>query len=148
MENYFKHKMRGKSPAVIAGMIIFGIIAITGLAILLGFVLMWLWNGLMPELFGLPFISYWQAVGLFILAKILLGGCGGRSSSGHHKKHHADTCEKEEKKKMDFSKWEHYDKFWEERGEQAYAEYVAELGQKEEPSTSPESKPSENDKTE
>ena len=32
----------------------------------------WLWNSLMPEIFGLPQIGYWQAVGLMLLAGILL----------------------------------------------------------------------------
>lgn len=123
MSNYFKHIMRGKSPLVIAGMIVFGIIAISGLAILFGFVIMWLWNWLMPTLFDLPLITYWQGVGLFILAKILLGGCGsGSSGSNKDKKRSKDrACDG---KKTDFSKWEHYDKFWEEKGNEAYQEYV------------------------
>ena len=121
MSNYFKHKMRGKSPGVIAAMIIFGGAAIVGLAILFGFIIMWLWNGLLPELFGLPVITYWQGVGLFILAKILFGGmgCGGSSSS-------SKSCEdgKKKKKDNDFSKWEHYDKFWQEEGNDAYEKYL------------------------
>ena len=58
MKNFFKHKMRGKSPGEIIGIIIFGAIAITGLAILFGFIIMWLWNWLMPEIFGLPVLNY------------------------------------------------------------------------------------------
>lgn len=125
MTNYFNHKMRGKSPAVIAGMIVFGIIAMTGLAILFGFVIMWLWNWLMPELFDLPSLTYWQAVGLFILSKILLGGIGGGGSSKSKKS--SDHCNSKKKKKGDFSKWEHYDNFWKEKGETEYAAYVEEL---------------------
>ena len=34
---------------------------------------MWLWNALMPDIFGLPVITYWQAFGLEILGHILLG---------------------------------------------------------------------------
>ena len=134
MENYFKHKMRGKNPMVIAGMILFGIVAIVGLAILFGFVIMWLWNWLMPDLFGLPSLTYWQAVGLFILFKILIGGCGGRGKGRHSKKCHGnDSCEPNKKSKRDFSKWEHYDKFWEEKGDKAYAEYVSNLNKPNEP---------------
>ena len=118
--------MRGKHPATIAAMIVFGIIAIVGLAILFGFVIMWLWNWLMPELFGLPLLTYWQAVGLFILLKILIGGCGGSSSSSSKK--YEDSCEKESKKhRNDFSKWTHYDKFWQEEGENAYQKYLDNL---------------------
>ena len=37
---------------------------------------MFLWNALMPEIFGLSALSYWQAAGLVILARILFGGLG------------------------------------------------------------------------
>ena len=39
-----------------------------------GFVTMQLWNWLMPAIFGLRVISFVQALGLLILAKILFGG--------------------------------------------------------------------------
>jgi hypothetical protein len=41
-------------------------------------VTMLLWNALMPELFGLPVLNYWQAVGILLLARILFGGAGGK----------------------------------------------------------------------
>src|SRR5580704_19706068 len=48
-----------------------------------GFVVAGLWNWLMPALFGLKVIGYWQAVGLIILSKILFGGLRGpRGRSG------------------------------------------------------------------
>ena len=120
MKSFFKHKMRNKSPLEIVGMVIFGGIAITGLAILFGFVIMWLWNWLMPEIFGLTTLTYWQAVGLFILLKLLLGGCGRGSS----KKSCKDSDQKKGKSKTDFSKWEHYDQFWKEEGDQLYNKYL------------------------
>ncbi len=43
-----------------------------------GFVVMHLWNWLMPVIFGLTTITFWQAVGLFILSKILLSGFHGK----------------------------------------------------------------------
>jgi hypothetical protein len=39
--------------------------------ILLGGPLMLLWNWLMPNIFGLPEITFWQACGLQLLATIL-----------------------------------------------------------------------------
>jgi hypothetical protein len=55
-----------------------------------GFIVMGLWNALMPDIFRLPAITFWQAVGLFILARILLGGFGGprgrRSRGGHDRR--------------------------------------------------------------
>ncbi|MDO5970459.1 hypothetical protein Q4Q35_11645 [Flavivirga aquimarina] len=121
MKNFFTHKFRKKSPIEIAGIIIFGAIAITGLAILFGFVIMWLWNWLMPEIFGLTTLSYWQAVGLFILLKLLLGGCGGGSKKSSKNSH--SKCD-DDSSKSDFSKWKHYDKFWEEEGDELYKQYL------------------------
>jgi hypothetical protein len=55
--------------------IIEGILAIVGLimlvALLFGLPLQILWNLLMPELFSLPYISFWQACGLNLIAGIL-----------------------------------------------------------------------------
>ena len=42
-----------------------------------GLVVMALWNWLMPTLFGLRMITYWQALGLVVLSKILFGGFRG-----------------------------------------------------------------------
>lgn len=127
MSNYFKHKIRSKSPAEIAGWVLLAIVGFTGLVILFGFILMWLWNWLMPELFGLATITYWQALGLCFLSKILFGGFGGGGGKGGHKSHHKkgkyDDCE--DKGKNDMSKWKFYDKFWEEEGNQAFEKYIA-----------------------
>jgi hypothetical protein len=42
--------------------------------LILGYPLMWLWNWLMPTMFGLPEITFWQAVGLNLLSTILESG--------------------------------------------------------------------------
>lgn len=48
-----------------------------GLA-LISYIVMLLWNGLLPEILHTGTITFWQAMGLFILAKILFGfGKGG-----------------------------------------------------------------------
>jgi hypothetical protein len=44
------------------------IVAVT--AVILGLPLMWLWNWLMPTIFNLPEITFWQALGLNALATI------------------------------------------------------------------------------
>jgi len=53
-------------------------------ALALSFVVMSLWNWLMPTLFGLRMITFWQAMGLLVLSKILLGGFRGRPGGGMH----------------------------------------------------------------
>ncbi|HSY49964.1 MAG TPA: hypothetical protein VLC46_14210 [Thermoanaerobaculia bacterium] len=57
--------------------LMFAPVAIVALAVF-GFVVMSLWNWLMPLLFGLRAITYWQAFGVLILSRILFGGLGGR----------------------------------------------------------------------
>ncbi len=56
--------------------VLFGLLAgLLGTAVL-GAVVMLLWNAVMPEVFGLAVITFWQAVGLLLLAHILLRGWG------------------------------------------------------------------------
>lgn len=138
MKNVFKERTKGRSPGVFIGKIVFGIIAVIGLAIIFGYLIMWLWNNLMPEIFGLSSITYWQAVGLFILSKILFS-CGGHG--GKHRGRHAHGRRAKHKFKSyyekncggNFTEWEHYDEFWEKEGNSAYKEYVAKIT-KEKPS--------------
>ena len=54
------------------GSIISAILLIVLVAAILGFPLMWLWNGLMPSIFSLPEITFWQALGLNALSAILI----------------------------------------------------------------------------
>ncbi len=44
---------------------------------LFGELVMHLWNWLMPMLFGLRQITFWQSLGLLVLCRILIGGLGG-----------------------------------------------------------------------
>lgn len=43
-------------------------------AIVIGFPIKWLWNWIMPNLFGLSEISFWMALGIALLVSILFGG--------------------------------------------------------------------------
>lgn len=47
-----------------------------------GFVVMLLWNAIIPGLTGWAMLTFWKAVGLVILCKILFGGFPGRRG-GH-----------------------------------------------------------------
>jgi hypothetical protein len=55
---------------------LYNIAYIIGLAALvvvaLGFPLMIVWNWVMPDIFGLPEITFWQAIGLNFLSVILI----------------------------------------------------------------------------
>ena len=51
---------------------------------LIGFVTMSLWNWLVPVLFNGPIITFWQALGLLLLSKILFWGFGGKKQWHSH----------------------------------------------------------------
>jgi hypothetical protein len=54
---------------------IFGVILLLiVLCVLLTLPVMWLWNWLMPLIFGLIKITFWQALGLSLLCACLFGG--------------------------------------------------------------------------
>jgi hypothetical protein len=51
------------------------VVLVAGLIVVMALVFalptMWLWNWLMPEIFGLKVITFWQALGLNMLSGIL-----------------------------------------------------------------------------
>lgn len=57
-------------------------IAIAAGVFIFGSAVMLLWNNLLPALFGLSTITFWQAIGILVLAKILFGGFGGGHKHG------------------------------------------------------------------
>jgi hypothetical protein len=56
-----------------------GILVVIGIG---GGLVMLLWNWLMPALFGLGPVTFWQAFGLLALCRLLFGGLGLHSSAG------------------------------------------------------------------
>jgi len=55
------------------GHIVLGLVLAVVFGFIFGILVMWLWNALMPGLFGLKMIGYWQGVGLVVLARLLFG---------------------------------------------------------------------------
>jgi hypothetical protein len=103
--------------------LLLAILAIFGVTIfgfIFGYIIMWLWNQLMPQIFGLPTITYWQGVGLFILARILLGTFGSDNSN--------KSNIKSTKKTTDTSSdpdWVRYNTWWEKEGKTAFENYTS-----------------------
>jgi hypothetical protein len=52
-----------------------------------GEVVMHLWNWLLPGLFGWHQVTFWQALGLLVLSRILFGNFGGGHGGDHHGPH-------------------------------------------------------------
>ena len=62
---------RGAKIAVMAAA---AVVLVPTFFVLFGAVTMWLWNWLMPAIFKLPTIGFWQAVGILCLSQILFKG--------------------------------------------------------------------------
>jgi hypothetical protein len=57
------------------------ILAIPLFAFIGGTIVQLLWNWLLPAIFGVREITFWQALGMLALCRILLGGRGGHGWS-------------------------------------------------------------------
>jgi len=75
-----KRKLIWIAPLAILAMLLF--VAIGGEVVRL------LWNWLLPPLFGWPQVSFWQALGILALCRILFGGFGlhGSGRSGFRRR--------------------------------------------------------------
>jgi len=65
--------MRRRFRFVGLKIVLFGVVFTGAVGVLLSS----LWNALMPAIFGLPAIGFWQALGLFLLSRLLFGHFGG-----------------------------------------------------------------------
>lgn len=59
-----------------------------------------LWNALLPPLFGLPHVTFWQALGLLALSRILFGGFGMGGGSGSHYRRRWEAMTPEERERV------------------------------------------------
>ena len=128
MERVYKHRTHPVLKGLkIVGFVILGVLAAAGFAFLFGYFVMLLWNWLMPTIFGLTTITFWQAVGLTLLARLVFGGF--KHGHDHHRRHpsrkdffnHRKHDYKREHKCRD---WRHFDDFWWDEGERAYNDYM------------------------
>ena len=127
MEEYIEHRVKGRAEKYFRGFfkVLFMIIAAIVFLLLFGYGFMLLWNWLMPDVFGLPILSYWKAVGILVMAKLLFGNFESKGhKKGKSKTHKLSKRRKWENCNSDFSKWEFYDAFWKEEGEHAFDDYV------------------------
>ena len=74
-----RKKKSGRRAALHIGGGVVVAAAVTGIA-------MWLWNALVPDIFGWSRVGYWQMLGLLALVHLLFGNMHGSMSV--HKRHH------------------------------------------------------------
>lgn len=106
----------------IVGWVLLGLLGAIGLAFLFGYFVMLLWNFLMPSIFSLGEITFIQAVGIILLARLIFGGF----KHGGHDRHdfHRKWKRKNNHYKDYWGKWKYYDDYWKTEGEQAFDDFV------------------------
>jgi hypothetical protein len=65
-------------------------------------------------------ITYWQAFGIVILAKLIFGGIGGRSAHGHKAPGRGGPHDLPRGR----DNWRYYREFWEQEGKAAFDRFV------------------------
>jgi cellobiose-specific phosphotransferase system component IIC len=84
MDEQIERKIEKSTARSIAKWIAIAVAAIVGISIFIflgGKVVQLLWNWLLPPLFGWRELTYWQALGMLALCRILFGGFGGHGGS-------------------------------------------------------------------
>lgn len=69
--------------------VLFMVVMFIGIAAAFSWVVMLLWNAILPDITGVKPLNFWQAAGLLLLAKILIGGFKrGRGPRNHPARKH------------------------------------------------------------
>jgi hypothetical protein len=140
-ENEVTQRRKPKILRII-GAVLLGVILAVAFAFVFGIVVKLLWNWLMPAIFGLGTITYWQAFGIVVLAKLLFGGFG------HHCNGHHDQSDKKRDQKWrrffgledehhgwapcgSHKNWKYYKQYWEEEGKAAFEAYIKKIEEEE-----------------
>lgn len=127
-----KKKHTAKKVLKIIGMVIAGLFTAVILAFLFGYFVQWLWNWLMPQIFHLRKISFWQAFGLVLLFKLLFGHLDTEHDHNHHIHHSKGHTGFEKHWNWDcehcngnYEDWSYYEGWWKHEGKEAFESYVA-----------------------
>jgi hypothetical protein len=128
--------------AHIIGWVIIGLGFVGLFALVFGVVVKWLWNMLMPAVFGLGEITFWQAFGIVILAKLLFGGFSPRRYNRSHRDYRAShdgyfpwkrSRDQRQDLKSNYRNWKYYHRFWHDEGEAAFEAYIDRKRKEEQP---------------
>ncbi len=76
------HSPRRFTPLKVLSIIVIFIAIASALSALV----MFLWNAILPEVVGVKPLTFWKAMGLLLLAKILFGGLGRFAGGKRHSK--------------------------------------------------------------
>lgn len=128
--------------------VLVGILMACVFALVFGFVVKWLWLVTLVPVFGIAELTYWQSVGIVILARLIFGGFGYRKSgrdgypgngNGWGGNHHdffnqmhdrfhgrnPDWQSEESVIQVPDADRKYYHEFWEKEGKQAFEDYIS-----------------------
>lgn len=129
-----EHLSRIPRPLRMVLITVFGVLAACAFALLFGLFVMLLWNWLMPGLFSLPSITYLQAAGIVLLARMIFGFGSDRHAPSEERK---EKCEEEHwyggehwhdyRTKYGNKGWRYYDAWWKQEGKSSFEEYISQM---------------------
>lgn len=133
-QNQACKRLTERKVARIVGAVVSGLVLACVIAFVFGFLVKWLWSATLTPLFHIPQPTYWQAVGLIVLAKILFGGIGH-----HHKRtdHPFRSTTRHPRfngfpgMDMDFFNRHHrkdFREYWEKEGRKTFEDYLSKRG--------------------
>ncbi len=101
-------------------------------ALVFALLVRFIWNSLMPAVFGLGVITYWQAFEMTILAKLLFGGFGTRrqdrrrkdSNMSSYRHWSSDEFDEQAPPERFDRNWKAYNQYWRKEGKAAFEAYL------------------------
>jgi hypothetical protein len=93
--------------------LVFGVAVATLIAVVFGYLVMLLWNGVLPHVTAARPISYWQAVELLLLTRILVGGLKGHGGCHRHRHRNGGKS------------WHQYDRWWKQVGRESFEDFAS-----------------------
>ena len=129
-------RRHGAKVLRVFGLVLAGAAMAVLFAALFGWLVQILWNWLMPAVFGLKAITFWQGFGILLLAKLLFGGL----APGHRRRHgrwgrrfrehvhgvdDVDECGPDcAPRPGNGGRWPKFRRFWQDEGKAAFEAYV------------------------
>jgi hypothetical protein len=125
--NHCKKHYRPRGLRLV-GWIFLGIAGASLFALVFAIAVKLLWNWLVPQIFGLAMIDYWQAFGLIVLARLLVGGWHHGHNHGERSPFASIRRRKEpfsdgipEEIKSDPEMWRRY---WDSEGRKGFEDFM------------------------
>jgi hypothetical protein len=104
----FGHRHHRHSPRHILHFVLVAVLFV----LVFGFLIMLLWNAILPSLFSLHTVTYWQSVGLLLLVRILVGGRPSPRRDGFARLGARPA-------------WNEYEEWWQQAGKQSFQDFTA-----------------------